>query len=220
MKMWVVFQKGYRLRHIGHLDLLRTMHRALRRSQLPIAFSQGFNPHVLMNFAAPLSVGVTGLKEIMEIPLTREVTVEEFEQKLRQALPEDLVFVSARKVEDNHAAPMALLHSAIYEAKLENPQGLFESIPSYLKQEHIEEMRKTKSGVKPCDIRPLIYDITVLEPDTLCMHVALNDKGTCKPDLLLASLAKFAEVEKPSAKLIRTQLLGKWQEMPVPLENL
>ncbi|MBR6754287.1 MAG: TIGR03936 family radical SAM-associated protein, partial [Clostridia bacterium] len=60
MKMLVIFEKSERLRHIGHLDLMRAMQRALRRSGLPIAFSQGFNPHVLLNFAAPLSVGMPG----------------------------------------------------------------------------------------------------------------------------------------------------------------
>ena len=54
MKMIVVFEKKERLRLIGHLDLMRAMQRALRRSDLPLRYSQGFNPHILLNFAAPL----------------------------------------------------------------------------------------------------------------------------------------------------------------------
>ena len=67
--MMVVFEEGEALRHIGHLDLMRTMQRALRRSNLPIKYSNGFNPHIRLSFAAPLSVGVIGLRELMEVPL-------------------------------------------------------------------------------------------------------------------------------------------------------
>ena len=67
MKLIVVFEKTPRLRHIGHLDLMRAMQRALRRSGLPLRYSQGFNPHILLTFAAPLSVGMPGKREIMEV---------------------------------------------------------------------------------------------------------------------------------------------------------
>ena len=66
MKMIVVFEKTPRLRMIGHLDLMRAMQRALRRSDLPLRYSQGFNPHILLSFAAPLSLGMAGKREVME----------------------------------------------------------------------------------------------------------------------------------------------------------
>ena len=53
MRMMVVFEKGETLRYIGHLDLMRAMQRALRRSGLPIRYSNGFNPHIRLSFAAP-----------------------------------------------------------------------------------------------------------------------------------------------------------------------
>ena len=69
MRMFVVFEKGERLRHIGHLDIMRTMQRALRRSGLPVSYSKGFNPHILLGFASALSVGAVGENELMEITL-------------------------------------------------------------------------------------------------------------------------------------------------------
>ena len=68
MKMIVVFSIRDRLKYIGHLDLMRAMQRALRRSGLPVRYSQGFNPHLQISFAAPLSVGMEGLREVMEVP--------------------------------------------------------------------------------------------------------------------------------------------------------
>lgn len=58
--MMAVFEKGERLRHIGHLDIQRAVQRALRRSMLPVAYSNGFNPHILLTFASALSTGYAG----------------------------------------------------------------------------------------------------------------------------------------------------------------
>ena len=107
MKAWITFEKKPRLRHIGHLDLMRAMQRALRKSDLPICFSKGFNPHLQLTFAAPLSVGMYGLREVMEVPLEGDVTAEEVMDKLSRALPPELPCVSVRMVDDKHPAPMA-----------------------------------------------------------------------------------------------------------------
>ena len=80
MKMLVVYEKTAQIRRVGHLDLMRAMQRALRRSGVPVAFSKGFTPHLLVSFAAPLSVGMPGKREIMEVPLTEEIGEEEFKK--------------------------------------------------------------------------------------------------------------------------------------------
>ena len=220
MKMIVVFEKAPRLRHIGHLDLMRAMQRALRRSGLPLRYSQGFNPHILLTFAAPLSVGMPGKREIMEVPIEGEMTAQAFLDRLRPALPPELPCLSARAVDDRHPAPMAQLAAAMYEAKLdEAPKGLAEAIPAFLAQSEIPAIRKTKTGMKPCDIRPMIYDLS-LRGNTLRMTLALCEKATCKPDLLLASLFSFAGMPRPRALVTRTQLLGEKDGTFLPLEDL
>ena len=82
--MMAAFEKGEKLRFIGHLDLMRTMQRALRRSHLPIKYSNGFNPHIRLSFAAPLSVGVAGKREMMEVPVEDGTAPEEFISKLNR----------------------------------------------------------------------------------------------------------------------------------------
>lgn len=218
MKMWVIFEKGERLRHIGHLDLMRAMQRALRRSGLPLCYSQGFNPHILLSFAAPLSVGMPGKREIMEVPIEKRLSVGTFQKQLSEALPPDLPCVSVRAVEEQHAAPMALLTAAVYEAKFDTVPENFEDILNrYLQQESIPAIRKTKTGDKPCDLKPMIYGLTYQE-NTLRMVLALCEKATCKPDLLLNSLFEFAGVERPRALITRLQLLSG-EENLIPLEE-
>lgn len=219
MKMLVVFEKGERLRHIGHLDLMRTMQRALRRSDLPLQFSQGFNPHILLTFAAPLSVGMPGKREVMEIPLSTQTSAAEFIEKLNQSLPPDIVCLSAKPVDDRHPAPMSLLKAASYQFDFHGASALFDAIPAFMAQEKIPAVRKTKTGDKPCDLRPMIYELKV-EKGLMEATLALCESATCKPDLLLDALAEFAHVDKPRALVTRTHLFGDWNGEFVPLENL
>ena len=220
MKMIVIFEKAPRLRHIGHLDLMRAMQRALRRSGLPLRYSQGFNPHILLNFAAPLSVGMAGKREIMEVPLAEDVSAEVFLEKLSSALPPDLPCLSAHPVDDHHPAPMALLTAASYEAALTSvPEDFAKKIGEYLAQPEIPAIRKTKTGLKPCDLRPMIHALS-LAGNTLHMTLSLCEQATCKPDLLLSSLFEFVGQEKPRAMITRVHLLGGEAGALVPLESL
>ena len=104
-----VFEKGIRLRHIGHLDIQRAMMRALRRSGLPVAYSNGYNPHILLTFASALSTGAAGKKEILDVTMAREVSPDDFLQQMNRALPPDLQLSFARALDDKHPAMMALV---------------------------------------------------------------------------------------------------------------
>ena len=174
MKAWITFEKKPRLRHIGHLDLMRAMQRALRKSDLPICFSKGFNPHLQLTFAAPLSVGMYGLREVMEVPLEGDVTAEEVMDKLSRALPPELPCVSVRMVDDKHPAPMALLRAADFDIELlENADAMRAAVPGFLALSDIIALRKTKKGEAPCDIRPRIYNLLVTPEGHLRAVLAL-----------------------------------------------
>lgn len=223
MRMLVVFEKGALLRHIGHLDLMRAMQRALRRSGLPIAYSQGFNPHILNTFASALSVGIKGEREIMDVKLSASCGAAEFAQRLKQALPPAIVIKDVIAVEDNHPAMMALCKAAVYEVVFHEPMGeaLSKAIDTLLEKKEIQAIRKTKSGMKPCDIRPMIYALTANE-QKIAMTLAHDEKASLKPSLLLEVLSKEAGLETVPKHLIsRTALLGIDDNgQYVPLETL
>ena len=218
MKMLVVFEKKERLRHVGHLDLMRAMQRALRRSGVPVAFSQGFNPHLLLTFAAPLSVGMSGLREVMEVPLSADISEEEFKEKLRAALPPELPCVAVRAVDDRHPAPMALLYAAAYRVTmLEQAEKTLAAIPDLMRKESVMMLKKTKSGEKMADIRPMIYELKPVDGSSFDCVLALCEAASCKPELLLDALAREAGLaERPRYRCVRTQLLGR-DFMPLEL---
>ncbi len=226
MRMLVVFEKGAALRHIGHLDLMRAMQRILRRTGLPVSYSQGFNPHMIVNFAAPLSVGAAGLREIMDVSLAQDVLEDAFLEKVNSAFPSALKAVKARAVADAYPAPMSRLYAASYEICVSGEAGeaLAIILPAFLQRTSIPAMRKTKSGEKPCDIRPMIYHLSAEKTADGCVFsatLAVREEATCKPDLLMTSLSEMAGIPAPAYALTRTGMFGLGADGSMkPLEDM
>lgn len=227
MRMIVAFEKTPRIRHLGHLDLMRFMQRALRRSGLPIRYSQGFNPHVLLSFASPLPVGVSGDMELMDVSLDDGVSEAELAEKLGAALPDSLPLRGVRAIDDRHPKLMAILTTAAYEAVLPtnaDTQKMAQAVESLLARDEIIAIRKTKSGEKPCDIRPMIHSLSAdCEGDVVrfLFRVSLMEKETLKPDLLLKTLAEEAGAVWPQPTQVRRLCLyGEKDRQPVPLMEM
>ena len=69
----VKFTKGEEVKFIGHLDIMRLFQRAIKRAKLPVAYSQGFNPHQLLSFASPLTLGATSEGEYGDIEMAEKI---------------------------------------------------------------------------------------------------------------------------------------------------
>ncbi len=194
MRMIAVFEKSERLRHIGHLDIQRFVQRGLRRSELPVAYSNGFNPHILVTFASALSTGACGKREIMDVTLAEEVGEKEFLERMNRAMPPEMQLSEARAVEDRHPALMASVRAAVYDLLIRDPEEaekLVSAIPGLMARDSISALRKTKTGVKAVDIKPLIYALTGKGQHIYCT-LALTEGQTCKPHMLTEALAREA----------------------------
>ena len=226
MRMLGVFLKGERVRHIGHLDIQRAVQRGLRRSGLPVAYSNGFNPHILVTFASALSTGACGKREIMDVKMAEDVDEKEFMERMNRSMPPELGIISARRLDDKHPALMASLQAAEYEILIRDAaqaERLTAAMGPMMEQERIPAIRKTKSGLKETDIRKLIYALHS-EGKKVFATLALTEKEACKPAMLMEGLkraAGIAEEENVRLLVTRTQLLGKDEEgRLVPLEML
>ena len=226
MRMIAVFEKGERVRHIGHLDIQRAVQRGLRRSGLPVAYSNGFSPHILVSFASALSTGAWGRREIMDVTMAGETTPEEFLSRMNAAMPPEMQLSSARRVEDRYPSPMARLRAAEYTIYIDGHDAAEKmtcALDGFLKQEEIKAERKTKTGVKPCDIRPLIYELSKApERDALRCLLALTESEACKPGMLVSALSGFAGLDAAPRVLVeRTGLYGRAEDGRfMPLETL
>ena len=210
MRALIRFGKQPRLRFISHLDLQRFFQRAVNRTGLPIAYSQGFNPHPVMSFGSALALGWTSEYEVIDIKLSAPMGRKRTEDAVRAALPEDLPVLEVRMVDDRHAAPMAQVKASDYRVTLkgEDARAVIDQIPAFLSRETVSAVKKTKSGEKEINARPLVLALEPLE-DGFNARLKLTEQESMKPDLLIALLAGMAGVEPPEARIHRVALLGE-----------
>ena len=224
MRMLAVFEKGERIRHIGHLDIQRSVQRGLRRSGLPVAYSQGFNPHILITFASALSTGACGKREIMDVTMAEDVGEEEFLARMNRAMPPEMQLKEARAVDSKHPSLMGMVRAAVYDLTIRNEETgklLISAIPAMMKKERIPAMRKTKTKLTEVDIKPLILSISG-EENHIRATLILNERESCKPQMLLDALKETAGITEEVRMLVtRESLLGEDENGALtPLEKL
>lgn len=210
MRAMIRFGKQPRLRFISHLDLQRFFQRAINRSGLPVAYSQGFTPHPILSFGSALALGWTSEYEILDVKLSVPMGRGRTEEAMRQALPVDLPVLEVKMVDDRHPAPMAMVRASDYHIELsgETAQATLDAAETFLSREQVMAMRKTKSGEREIDIRPLAIRLEKTK-DGLLARLKLTETDTLKPDLLVNTLASIAGVEAPEMRIHRLRLLGE-----------
>lgn len=199
------FEKDDCVKFVSHLDLIRVFDRGMRRAQLPMGYSQGFNPHPLMTFAHPLGVGVASCAELVEITTAEHIEKEVFKEKLNAVLPEGIKILDIKEIEGkNNFAKLTL---ADYAIRIEGilPEGSLED--EYRKNSTLVMDKKTKSGVKQTDIKPFIISFKEVEKGMLNVRLKTGAENL-KPELLVTALEKYVPSFSPERTLIlRTELL-------------
>lgn len=200
MKKQLVFYKGGLLKFVGHLDLMRTLQRALRRADVPLAYSQGFNPHPLMSFASPLALGCVGEKEVMELKLEREMNDEELIRALNQELPQGLKILSCHTIEEQGPSAMAKVQAALYRIQFQASEDWPAIIEEWIRQERIlvtkmGKLHGRKQQVE-VDIKPWIYDWQMEDSKTLLLLCACGSEKNLKPELLVQELYRHIQKER------------------------
>lgn len=210
MRMRAIFRFGKigRLKFVSHLDLQRYMQRAFNRTELPISFSQGFNPHPVMSFASALAMGWVSEYEILDVKLETPVSKEFALAQMRSALPSELPVYEVRFVDDRHASMMSLVKMSDYEIEIfENIDLIKQAAREFLLSDTVMAVRKTKSSEREINIRPLCVYLSS-QDNLLKTRLMLTEADTLKPDLLLKTLAGIAGIETPRAQIKRTKLIG------------
>ena len=215
MRMMVVFEKGEPLRYIGHLDLMRAMQRALRRSGLPIRYSNGFNPHIRLSFAAPLSVGIVGLRELMEVPLEEGVREDVFKAEMNAVLPSCLRIRQCRTLEDDFPALMSLVAGSRYLIRFPSTAAsdrAADGFDAFMALASYTACRRTKSGENACDIRPFVTGGALKKTDEgweITLETVTTAAGSLKPSLWLECLRTFTGAEEFAHIIYRTAILAR-----------
>lgn len=203
MRIIAEFEKMGRMSWFSHLDLQNTMQRALRRAQLPVAYSQGFNPHVLTSFATALSVGCQSRGEVMEVEMAGEISPEEFAEKLNACLPDGLKVRRCAPVPDSAPALMAKVAEAGYDITAPNAD-LTQAVEAFLKAEEVMVEKRSKTKTRLVNIRPMVHEITCAfdgKDSRLSMVLEQTNANALKVELVMQALAPEQEF-----RFVRTAL--------------
>lgn len=207
MKVRVRFAKEGVMKFIGHLDIMRYFQKAIRRAEIDIAFSEGFNPHMIMSFAAPLGVGITSTGEYFDMEVRTVLSSEEMVQKLNRVMVDGMRVLSCREVPEGKANnAMSLVAAADYRIAFREgkaPIGDWkEAWKRFLSQETIPIVKKTKKGEKEMDLKPLIYR-TEQQDEEIFLQLSAGSAANIKPELVLEAFYRYMGQEMdPFALLI------------------
>jgi radical SAM-linked protein len=189
----ITFTRDRTVRFVGHLDLVKTWERILRRADLPVTYSQGFHPLPKITFASALPVGCTSQAELMDVVLDRPVESAELLQRLASALPAGMAVTSMGEVPLNSPALQAELRWAEYavevEVEAEAEAEVGNRVQTFMAAASVMRERRGKSY----DLRPLVLMLSVeaVESDRVKLAMRLMadaNAGTGRPDEVLAAL--------------------------------
>lgn len=204
----ITFSKKGAARYISHLDLNRTMIRALRRAQLPIWYTEGFNKHPYVTFAAPLSLGYEGERETMDVRLNTPMSMDELVTRLDAVMPTGLRILDAAPA----VKKAGEVDRAIYRIQVDCQPSDIEQL---LAMPNILVEKKTKKKtMKTIDLRPVLDNADSrieAQEDGAVWELTLpcNSTDSVNPSLLITALKTALNREEITAFVQRLAVLDQ-----------
>ena len=205
----IIYSKTGRARYISHLDTMRTLTRALRRSGLPFWYTQGFNPHLYLTFPLPLALGVESRYEIVDLRLTEQMDWPALKETVNDHLPPGFQAKSAAAP----VLPATAIAWAEYQLELsldrERQNDVAQALKELFERPEVPVLKKTKKGEQTMDIRPHMALLGLGEGESLSclLRLAAGTSLNVAPRLVLEALA--FELPPGSVKVLRTAVLDE-----------
>jgi radical SAM-linked protein len=214
-RLRIRFTRDETLKYIGHLDMARTWQRIVRRANLPLAYSEGFNPQPRMSFAAALPVGCTSDHEELDMVLSPPCAIDDVKTQLNRALPPGIKVVSIAEMPLNAPALQMLLNAAEFEITVEDEETIelwHERVSQFMAATEIMRDRRGKVY----NLRPLVQTLALESAQAdrdiiIRARLQANAEGTGRPDELAAALG----LDPSIVKIKRTKLIFLDNNLPV-----
>ena len=199
MKIRIKFRKWGVMKFIGHLDMMRFFQKVMRRADVDIRYSEGFSPHQIMSFAAPLGVGITSDGEYLDIEVHSTKSSAEMIADLNATMVDGVDIVGYVALPDNAKTAMSIVAAADYVLSFKDGYDTPFNIEEW--KSHVNDLftnqksftiiKKTKKSEREVDLKPLVYAFDVIEVDNkpaFYINVSTGSVDNIKPELLLASM--------------------------------
>ena len=210
----LVFSKTDRCKYISHLDINRCISRALSRAQIPLWYTEGFNPHPYMSFSLPLSLGVESLCESVDLRITGYITDEEIKDRLNAVLPTGIKI--QRVYEDFRDCSEIAFSDYVYKIEFANNEEALNRIKNVLSAETVLALKKGKQGrkriLKETDIKPYIdrYSLSVRDGAVvLNIRLAAGPDKNLNPSLFFDTITRLIDTDFEWKSISRIALLDK-----------
>ena len=209
VRLW--YKKDGLAIYTSHLDMNRCFTRAVRRAEIPLWYTEGFNPHPYMTFLMPLPLGQVGMREPLDIRIEGEITFGEIRKRLNAVMPEGLEIVDVSKPE---CKPNEIA-AAEYEIDAEfltdgEASGFAAGAKSIIDGGVLNAEKRSKKGIKTVNLCELIRSFEI-ESDDRNVHIktvlAAGNSVNLNAELLLNSLLSQFAAETESISIVRTKLL-------------
>lgn len=228
MKVRVKFSKHGIMKFIGHLDIMRYFQKAIRRAGIDIAYSEGFSPHMIMSFAAPLGVGLTSEGEYVDLQVHSCESSKAAIKALNSVMVEGMEVVSFKLLPETVKNAMASVAAADYFVNFREgyaPENWKEKFESFLQKEEMLIVKKTKRSEAEVDLKPMLYKAEIRD-EGIFMQTACGSVNNLKPELVMEAFAKDAGIELAPFALevcrleVYADLGDETAKKLVPLEEL
>ncbi len=194
-RLRVRYSRGEEIKFISHLDVMRLWERALRRAQMPLAYSEGFSPHPRMSLAAPLPVGVTSEAELMDVFVTKRVSPHWFTTAASRQLPPGIEILGVYQIAPSMPSLQSQVRYAEYRVDLETEKVLKDiesAVAALLSVEHLPWHHQRDTGQRSYDLRALIDDLWCIDWHqpycTLGMRLRCDSGGSGRPEQVTSAL--------------------------------
>ncbi|NLK98208.1 TIGR03936 family radical SAM-associated protein [Defluviitalea saccharophila] len=228
MKARIKFTKLGHMKFIGHLDLQRLFQRCIRRADLPIEYSKGFNPHQHLYFALPLPLGATSEGEYLDMTLASEGDPIEIKNSLNGFLPEGITIQNVYAIPNDMPVGMAAVDAAEYRISIDKdtvPSNFMDAVNSFFNQNEILAEKQGKKGIKEIDIKEMIYKHSLDENDeqwNIYLLLATGSKTNLKPETVIQQIFKNNnwEYKDYMIHIHRIDIFSKTNNKFLPLSDL
>jgi len=200
----VKYCKDGPIKYISHLNLAQIFTRTLRRADIPVIISNGFNPRFRISFGPPLPLGISSTSEYLDIRIKEDIKVEELIERLNLVLPQGLKILQAKIIPSSTGSLVKVIDRASYlitlklkekllNSEVKNQKEKFKEFMQkieknnkiFLNLEEISVEKQTKNGSKMVDIKPSILDIKIQNFKCpilkLSLEIRIGQQGNLNP---------------------------------------